>query len=123
MLDFYLQIYQHLRYYTNPNEQRWIVRILFIVPIYSFDSWLRFVLRVIISSRASLMNLRSFLICLNFLLACYSFPTTITTCTLTPSATATRLLSSTISSVSAMNTWAARVPSCPRSGVNLSSKK
>ena len=35
-----LQIYQHLKYYTNPNEQRWIVRILFIVPIYAFDSWL-----------------------------------------------------------------------------------
>jgi len=23
-----------------PNEQRYIIRILFIVPIYSFDSWL-----------------------------------------------------------------------------------
>ena len=34
------QIYQHLRFYTNPAEQRWIVRILFIVPIYAFDSWL-----------------------------------------------------------------------------------
>ncbi|KAL8591360.1 hypothetical protein ACOMHN_052624 [Nucella lapillus] len=34
------QIYLHLRYYTCPNEQRWIVRILFIVPIYSFDSFL-----------------------------------------------------------------------------------
>ncbi|XP_031559040.1 transmembrane protein 184B-like [Actinia tenebrosa] len=34
------QIYQHLSYYTNPSEQRWIVRILFIVPIYAFDSWL-----------------------------------------------------------------------------------
>lgn len=34
------QIYKHLRFYTVPNEQRWIVRILFIVPIYSFDSWL-----------------------------------------------------------------------------------
>lgn len=34
------QIYQHLKYYTNPSEQRWIVRILFIVPIYAFDSWL-----------------------------------------------------------------------------------
>jgi len=34
------QIYQHLRWYTCPREQRWIVRILFIVPIYSFDSWL-----------------------------------------------------------------------------------
>ena len=36
----FFQIYHHLRFYTCPNEQRWIVRILFIVPIYSFDSWL-----------------------------------------------------------------------------------
>lgn len=35
-----LQIYMHLRYYSSPNEQRHIVRILFIVPIYAFDSWL-----------------------------------------------------------------------------------
>ncbi|CAG0889750.1 unnamed protein product [Cyprideis torosa] len=34
------QIYQYLRFYTHPAEQRWIVRILFIVPIYAFDSWL-----------------------------------------------------------------------------------
>ncbi|MFH4984147.1 hypothetical protein AB6A40_010856 [Gnathostoma spinigerum] len=34
------QIYQHLRWYSCPSEQRWIVRILFIVPIYAFDSWL-----------------------------------------------------------------------------------
>jgi len=33
-------IYQHLRWYTHSSEQRWIVRILFIVPIYAFDSWL-----------------------------------------------------------------------------------
>ncbi|KAI4893807.1 hypothetical protein NFI96_006334, partial [Prochilodus magdalenae] len=34
------EIYMHLRYYSSPNEQRHIVRILFIVPIYAFDSWL-----------------------------------------------------------------------------------
>ncbi|KAI1304934.1 Transmembrane protein [Halotydeus destructor] len=34
------QIYQHLRYYTMPSEQKYIVRILFIVPIYAFDCWL-----------------------------------------------------------------------------------
>ena len=28
------------RYYSNPAEQRWIVRILFIVPVYAFESWL-----------------------------------------------------------------------------------
>lgn len=36
----HLQIYQHLRWYTNPQEQRWIVRILFIVPIYATYSWI-----------------------------------------------------------------------------------
>lgn len=34
------QIYHHLRWYTNPQEQRWIVRILFIVPIYASYSWI-----------------------------------------------------------------------------------
>ena len=34
------QMYQHLRCYSHPAEQRWIVRILFFVPIYAFDSWL-----------------------------------------------------------------------------------
>ncbi|XP_055518940.1 transmembrane protein 184B-like [Leucoraja erinacea] len=34
------QIYMHLQCYSVPNEQRHIVRILFIVPIYAFDSWL-----------------------------------------------------------------------------------
>ncbi|KAG7491929.1 hypothetical protein MATL_G00009610 [Megalops atlanticus] len=34
------QIYMHLRCYTMPNQQRYIIRILFIVPIYAFDSWL-----------------------------------------------------------------------------------
>lgn len=38
--DLFLQIYMHLRYYSSPKEQRHIVRILFIVPIYAFDSWL-----------------------------------------------------------------------------------
>uniref|UniRef100_A0A1B6JZF4 Transmembrane protein 184B n=1 Tax=Homalodisca liturata TaxID=320908 RepID=A0A1B6JZF4_9HEMI len=33
------QIYRHLRWYTNPSEQRWIIRILFIVPIYGLHSW------------------------------------------------------------------------------------
>eukprot|EP00038_Savillea_parva_P008105 m.174807 g.174807 ORF g.174807 m.174807 type:complete len:399 (+) comp13876_c0_seq1:96-1292(+) len=34
------QIYQHLKTYTRPVHQRWIVRILFMVPIYAFCSWL-----------------------------------------------------------------------------------
>jgi len=39
-LLLYFQIYTHLRSYTVPNEQRYIIRILFIVPVYAFDSWL-----------------------------------------------------------------------------------
>lgn len=34
------QIFQHLRYYTVKDQQLWIVRILFIVPIYGFCSWI-----------------------------------------------------------------------------------
>lgn len=34
------QIYLHLRNYNCPNEQRWVIRILFYVPIYAFESWL-----------------------------------------------------------------------------------
>ncbi|XP_036605483.1 transmembrane protein 184A [Trichosurus vulpecula] len=38
------QIYLHLKFYTVPNEQRYIIRLLFIVPIYAFDSWLSLLL-------------------------------------------------------------------------------
>ncbi|XP_074137236.1 transmembrane protein 184A [Sminthopsis crassicaudata] len=38
------QIYLHLRFYTVPKEQRYIIRLLFIVPIYAFDSWLSLLL-------------------------------------------------------------------------------
>jgi len=34
------QIYMHLSYYNKPEEQKWIVRIVFMVPIYSICSWL-----------------------------------------------------------------------------------
>ncbi|CAI9087696.1 OLC1v1021838C1 [Oldenlandia corymbosa var. corymbosa] len=31
-------IFQHLRYYTNPSEQKWIVAVLFMVPVYATES-------------------------------------------------------------------------------------
>ncbi|XP_008563439.1 PREDICTED: transmembrane protein 184A, partial [Galeopterus variegatus] len=37
-------IYLHLRSYTVPHEQRYIIRLLLIVPIYAFDSWLSLLL-------------------------------------------------------------------------------
>ncbi len=30
----------HLKNYSKPSQQLWIVRILFMVPVYSFSSWL-----------------------------------------------------------------------------------
>ncbi|VDD94269.1 unnamed protein product [Enterobius vermicularis] len=39
-VKYVVEIYQHLRWYSCPSEQRWIVRILFMVPMYAFDSWL-----------------------------------------------------------------------------------
>ncbi|XP_010610395.1 transmembrane protein 184A [Fukomys damarensis] len=38
------QIYLHLHSYTVPCEQRYIIRLLLIVPIYAFDSWLSLLL-------------------------------------------------------------------------------
>lgn len=34
------QIYKHVLNYTTPKEQSWIIRVLFIVPMYTFCSWL-----------------------------------------------------------------------------------
>ncbi|KAH0653150.1 hypothetical protein KY290_031436 [Solanum tuberosum] len=33
-----LLIFQHLRYYTNPSEQKWIVGVIFMVPVYATES-------------------------------------------------------------------------------------
>ncbi|CAN4084636.1 unnamed protein product [Withania somnifera] len=33
-----LLIFQHLRYYTNPEEEKWIVGVLFMVPVYATES-------------------------------------------------------------------------------------
>ncbi|CAI0448146.1 unnamed protein product [Linum tenue] len=33
-----LLIFQHLRSYTNPSEQKWIVAVLFMVPVYATES-------------------------------------------------------------------------------------
>lgn len=35
-----LQMLSHLRNYNNPSEQRWIVRLLLMVPVYAFTSWI-----------------------------------------------------------------------------------
>ncbi|KAF9189156.1 hypothetical protein BGZ51_009822 [Haplosporangium sp. Z 767] len=39
----FVLIYRHLQYYTKPNQQRYIVRMLLMVPIYAITSWFSFV--------------------------------------------------------------------------------
>ncbi|KAF9162082.1 hypothetical protein DFQ26_003880 [Actinomortierella ambigua] len=39
----FILIYRHCQYYTNPNQQRYIVRILLMVPIYATTSWFSYV--------------------------------------------------------------------------------
>ena len=99
----------HLKYYTLPSEQRWIVRILFIVPIYGLDSWFSLLFfrdnyYVYFDSVRDWYEGKSNL----FVTQKYPFvPTTNVSFYLLPS----QLSSSTISSVSAMSTSAAKVTS------------
>lgn len=51
-------IFQHLRYYTNPAEQKWIVGVIFMVPTYAIESIL------------SLWNPKLSLVC-DILRSCY----------------------------------------------------
>ncbi|KAF9362010.1 hypothetical protein BGX26_006527 [Mortierella sp. AD094] len=39
----FVLIYRHYQYYTKPNQQRYIVRMLLMVPIYAITSWFSFV--------------------------------------------------------------------------------
>lgn len=69
-------IYEHLRYYSCPNEQRWIVRIVFIVPIYAFDCWLSLLLFTHESLYVYVDSIRSVyeaFVIYNFLSLCYEY--------------------------------------------------
>lgn len=68
-------IYQHLRYYTLPSEQRCIVRILFIIPIFGFDSWLSlfFVTRSSYVYFDSVRDWYEAFVIYNFMHLCYEY--------------------------------------------------
>eukprot|EP01112_Ceratiomyxa_fruticulosa_P015218 TRINITY_DN4452_c0_g1_i1.p1 TRINITY_DN4452_c0_g1~~TRINITY_DN4452_c0_g1_i1.p1 ORF type:complete len:392 (-),score=48.42 TRINITY_DN4452_c0_g1_i1:146-1321(-) len=38
----FVHVYKHLRNFHSPSTQKYIVRILFIVPIYAIDSWISY---------------------------------------------------------------------------------
>jgi hypothetical protein len=67
------QIYQHLRWYTCPSEQRWIIRILFIVPIYSFQSWLSLLLINYERYFTTIRDVYEAFVIYNFLSLCYEY--------------------------------------------------
>lgn len=68
-------IYQHLKYYTLPSEQRCIVRILFIIPIFGFDSWLSlfFVTRSAYVYFDSIREMYEAFVIYNFMHLCYEY--------------------------------------------------
>jgi len=68
-------IYQHLRFYTLPSEQKCIVRILFIVPIFGFDSWLSlfFVTRSAYVYFDSVRDWYEAFVIYNFMSLCYEY--------------------------------------------------
>lgn len=70
-----LQIYQHLRFYSLPSEQRYIIRILFIVPIFGFDSWLSlfFVDRSAYVYFDSIRDWYEAFVIYNFMSLCYEY--------------------------------------------------
>ncbi|KAI8054589.1 organic solute transporter subunit alpha/Transmembrane protein [Syncephalis plumigaleata] len=41
IISFFL-IYKHAQYYTKPNQQRYIIRICLMIPIYAIVSWLSY---------------------------------------------------------------------------------
>lgn len=68
-------IYQHLRFYTLPSEQKCIVRILFIVPIFGFDSWLSlfFINRSAYVYFDSIRDWYEAFVIYNFMSLCYEY--------------------------------------------------
>lgn len=68
-------IYQHLRFYMLPSEQRCIVRILFIVPIFGFDSWLSlfFITRSTYVYFDSIRDWYEAFVIYNFMSLCYEY--------------------------------------------------
>lgn len=68
-------IYQHLKFYTLPSEQRCIVRILFIIHIFGFDSWLSlfFVDRSAYVYFDSIRDWYEAFVIYNFMSLCYEY--------------------------------------------------
>eukprot|EP00039_Didymoeca_costata_P029650 m.25674 g.25674 ORF g.25674 m.25674 type:complete len:397 (+) comp7730_c0_seq1:304-1494(+) len=67
------QIYLHLKYYNNPKQQKWIVRILFMAPIYSFCSWMSLKFFQISIYFDAVRNVYEALVIYYFLALCFEY--------------------------------------------------
>ena len=67
------QIIQHLKFYTQPREQKWIVRILFMVPIYSLSSWLSLKYFHLSIYFDTIRNVYEAFVIYNFLSLCFEY--------------------------------------------------
>lgn len=69
------QIACHARHYTNPDQQRYIVRILFIVPFYALDSWLSMLLfeKNVYIYLDTIRDCYEAFVIYNFLCLCYEY--------------------------------------------------
>eukprot|EP00053_Salpingoeca_punica_P011088 m.99285 g.99285 ORF g.99285 m.99285 type:complete len:390 (+) comp15583_c0_seq2:597-1766(+) len=67
------QIYQHLKFYSKPSQQKWIIRILFMVPVYSFASWLGLRFFHISIYFDTIRDCYEAFVIYNFLSLCYAF--------------------------------------------------
>lgn len=68
-----LQIYQHLQHYFCPSEQRWIIRILCIVPIYALTSWCSLMYWQFSIYFDSIRDVYEAFVIYNFLCLCYEY--------------------------------------------------
>lgn len=67
------QIYQHLQHYFCPSEQRWIIRILCIVPIYALTSWCSLMFWEFSIYFDSIRDVYEAFVIYNFLCLCYEY--------------------------------------------------
>lgn len=67
------QIFQHLQHYYCPSQQRWIIRILCIVPIYALTSWLSLMFWEFSIYFDSIRDVYEAFVIYNFLCLCYEY--------------------------------------------------
>lgn len=67
------QIFLHLKFYTVPDQQKWIVRILFMAPVYSFCSWMSLKFFRLSIYFDAVRNVYEALVIYYFLALCYEY--------------------------------------------------